>query len=916
MLNWLINLKFAIKMAVIAVLAMVAVVVPTRTLYFNLNDSIAFTDAEVQGLAPADAVLKLSQQVQLLSQGQSSTDEVQRELTALQSLIQQQLPDSDAAKKISVLQQEWQGFSQPTPEQLQQFLQRLNTELMNAILESSGLSYDPVAASYHLIVAAYQNMPRVMMSLAQLRQLGAQHHGMAADDPARSSIQLQLAQQQQLLAAPLADFVHNVAQASVTEPQVAAAGLDKELNKLQQMVAALLRALNSSNQAEFTALADPLLAHAVLMNQHTSSLLQSLMQQRSASAHAEQNSMMWSLAALLLVAMSLGVFIVINTNRAIVGSVRIANAIAAGDFSQARESHRQDEVGELLQALWQMNSSLQQAAVQAQELQVRTAADAERARQEADAARENTRIRQALDESSTQVLIADRQGIVVYVNRAMQQLLQQMEPVLRARQSNFSAATAVGQPLEQIYRVYSSELQPLEHLNRSQTEDLEWSGMQLRVIASPIRNAQGERLGSVLEWQNRTQEVQAELEIAQAVSAAARGDFSLRLREQGKQGFFLELAKQLNVLIDQSASSLRDINQVLQALADGDLTQRVQANYQGEFDALKQNCNQSCDNLARLITNLRDVAQTIQSASTEISKGNNDLAARTEQQASSLEETASGMEELAGTVQTNAQNARQAADLAKQAREVADENGQMIQQLVQTMEGINQAARRIADIIGVIDGIAFQTNILALNAAVEAARAGDQGRGFAVVASEVRTLAQRSANAAKDIKSLIDDSVRQIGAGNELAGKSGGQVGKVLKAISDVSVLMGDIAAASSQQAEGIGEVAKAVSQMDGMTQQNAALVEEASAAAESLQTQAQNLFNQIAAVRLEANDGFMPAISGFGASANKATQRSGTSNRAVMPPKTPVKAQVKAPTQAHSRSLATKPQDDEWESF
>jgi len=357
---------------------------------------------------------------------------------------------------------------------------------------------------------------------------------------------------------------------------------------------------------------------------------------------------------------------------------------------------------------------------------------------------------------------------------------------------------------------------------------------------------------------------------------------------------------------------------VLQALADGDLTQRVQATYQGEFDALKQNCNQSCDNLARLITNLRDVAQTIQSASTEISTGNNDLAARTEQQASSLEETASGMEELAGTVQTNAQNARQAADLAKQAREVADENGQMIQQLVQTMAGINQAARRIADIIGVIDGIAFQTNILALNAAVEAARAGDQGRGFAVVASEVRTLAQRSATAAKDIKSLIDDSVRQIGAGNELAGKSGGQVGKVLKAISDVSVLMGDIAAASSQQAEGIGEVAKAVSQMDGMTQQNAALVEEASAAAESLQTQAQNLFNQIAAVRLDTNDSFMPVVSGFGATANKAatSQRSGTTNRAAMPPKTPVKAQVKAPTQAHSRSLATKPQDDEWESF
>lgn len=915
MLNWLINLKFAIKMAVIAVLAMVAVVVPTRTLYFNLNDSIAFTDLEVQGLAPADGVLKLSQQLHLLAQGQTSASTVQAELSTLQSLIQQQLPDSDASNKMASLQQEWQSFSQPSPEQLQVFTQRLNTELMNAILESSGLSYDPVAASYHLIVAAYQNMPRVLVSLTQLRHLGEKQLSLAADDPAQSAIRLQIAQQQQLLAAPLGDFVHNVKQASVTEPQVAAAGLDKELSKLEQSIAALQRALTTpTSHADFVALANPLLEHAVLMNQHTSSLLQSLMQQRSAAAHSEQNSMMWSLVALLAVAMSLGVFIVINTNRAIIGSVRIANAIAAGDFSQARESHRQDEVGELLQALWQMNSSLQQAAVQAQELQARTAADAERARQEAEAARENTRIRQALDESSTNVLIADRAGMVVYVNKAMQQLLQHMEPVLRARQSMFSAASVVGQPLEHIYRVYSSELQPLAHLNRSQMEDLELSGIQLRVIASPIRNAQGERLGTVLEWQNRTQEVQAELEIAQAVSAAARGDFSLRLREQGKQGFFLELAKQLNVLIDQSASSLRDINQVLQALADGDLTQRVQANYQGEFDALKQNCNQSCDNLARLITNLRDVAQTIQSASNEISTGNNDLASRTEQQASSLEETASGMEELSGTVQTNAQNARQAAGLAKQAREVADENGQMIQQLVQTMAGINQAARRIADIIGVIDGIAFQTNILALNAAVEAARAGDQGRGFAVVASEVRTLAQRSANAAKDIKSLIDDSVRQITAGNELAGRSGGQVSKVLKAISDVSVIMDDIATASSQQADGIGEVAKAISQMDGMTQQNAALVEEASAAAESLQNQAHQLFSQIAAVRLNDQNELPSAAAKHPHKSTLPSKATARPAPAKLPPKQTSKPSAASTKQI--RSLPASQQDDEWESF
>ncbi len=915
MLTWFVNLKFAAKMALIALLLVVAVVVPTRILHHNLTDSIAFTDQEVQGLAPADSLLQVSASLQQWTTGQDNHARIASQLGMLQQQIKQQLPDSAAVTLIEQAKQEWQAMTAPTELQRAQFLTRLNSDVMNSILESSGLSYDPVASSYHLIIAAYQNMPRVLQHLATMQQLNSQLA--AADATQAAATQSAVSIQQALLTVPLADFMHNLTQAAVTEPGVAAAGLIKD----QKSLAAGLQAIQqqAGSAAEQAAFINTLLAQATAMNSRISTFLQQLMQQRLEAAHAEQVSLMSTVVVLLLVAAGVGSWIVHNTNSAVVGAVRVANAIAAGDFSKAIASNRRDEVGQLLHALWQMNGALQQAARQADELQQRTAADAERAQQEAAAARENTRIRQALDESSTQVLIADRQGMVVYANRAMQQLLQQMEPVLRARQPLFSAATAVGQPLEHIYRVYSSELQPLEHLNRSQTEDLELSGMQLRVIASPIRNAQGERLGSVLEWQNRTQEVQAEMEIAQAVTAAARGDFSLRLREQGKQGFFLELAKQLNQLIDQSAQSLTAINQVLQALADGDLTKRVTASFHGEFDQLKQNCNQSCDNLAQLIMNLRQVATAIQAASTEISEGNNDLARRTEQQASSLEETASGMEQLSSTVQNNAQNARQAAELAAQARGIADENGQLVQKLVQTMAGIHQAARRIADIIGVIDGIAFQTNILALNAAVEAARAGDQGRGFAVVASEVRTLAQRSATAAKDIKSLIDDSVQQISAGNELAGKSGGQVGRVLQAISDVSVLMADIAAASSQQASGIAEVAQAVTQMDGMTQQNAALVEQASASAESLQNQAQQLFAQIAAVRLDEHLDLPFNIGTLAIGNAVAASDHRPSDRRQPALKKPVQASSRAPAVLRSNGVSNRnarPKDDEWSSF
>lgn len=895
MLTRLINLSFALKMALIALLVVIAVWVPSRNLYQNLSESIAFTDQEVRGMAPADAVLQLNLQVLRWQQGKGSRAALDQQLQVQAQQLAALWPQSTAATLASDISAQWLQRAEPTPAQIDLLLQQLNTELMNAILETSGLSYDPVAASYHYIVAAYQQMPRVQHQLARIQQ--------AASDLAERQLAYQL------LIAPFADVMHNISQAQQADATVAQQAMGEQQAALQQGMQQL--------GALMTPQADPVLVRAasaalldttVSLNGHIGDVLHQLMQQRASAAHQQQQGLVWGLVALMLITAVFGSFLVVTTNKAMQQAVATAHAIASGDFSKAQPSQRLDEVGVLQQALWQMNGALQQAAEQADALQQRTAADAERAQLEVVQARENGRIRQALDESSTQVLIADRQGLVVYANHAMEKLLRQLEPVLRARHSEFNAEQVVGAPLEWVYRVYGTDLLPLELLLSRQTEELELAGMQLRVIASPIRSADGERLGTVLEWQNRTAEVQAEQEIAQAVRAAAQGDFSVRLREQGKQGFFLELAKQLNVLMDQSAGSLRAINQVLQALADGDLTQRVQQQFQGDFDLLKQNCNQSCDNLARLINSLRSVAQGIHTAAGEISQGNSDLSSRTEQQASSLEQTASAMDELSGTVQTNAHNAQQAAMLAQEARGIADENGQLVHQMAQTMAGIQQAARHIADIIGVIDGIAFQTNILALNAAVEAARAGDEGRGFAVVASEVRTLAQRSATAAKDIKHLIDDTVRQINVGNVLAGKSGGQVERVVSTIREVSVLMADIARASGQQAAGIGEVAQAISQMDGMTQQNAALVEQASAAAESLNNQAQQLFGQIAAVRVSDDDqGLLQNLLAAAA-------------KPVVPAKTAVTKTAVTKTVHPAKPLRrggnTQPLDDEWESF
>jgi methyl-accepting chemotaxis protein len=292
--------------------------------------------------------------------------------------------------------------------------------------------------------------------------------------------------------------------------------------------------------------------------------------------------------------------------------------------------------------------------------------------------------------------------------------------------------------------------------------------------------------------------------------------------------------------------------EIARAISGGDFSRSVVLE-KGDTSSLLYAINSMRENLTGTVGNIRHATDTIAVASREIASGNADLSSRTEEQASSLEETASSMEELTSTVKQNAENARQANQLVVSTADVAVKGGQVVGQVVDTMASIKESSRKIADIIGVIDGIAFQTNILALNAAVEAARAGEQGRGFAVVASEVRNLAQRSASAAKEIKALIEDSVGKVDAGGKLVDEAGRTMDEIVGSVKRVTDIMSEIAAASQEQSAGIEQVNQAVSQMDEMTQQNAALVEEAAAAAESLQEQAGKLAEAVSVFRLES---------------------------------------------------------------
>ena len=345
-------------------------------------------------------------------------------------------------------------------------------------------------------------------------------------------------------------------------------------------------------------------------------------------------------------------------------------------------------------------------------------------------------------------------------------------------------------------------------------------------------------------------------EIKRLAQAAASGDFSQRGDVDQYQYDFRDMIGGLNQLMETTDGNLAEVSELLKAIARGDLTARMEGDFHGVFATMRDDADATVAQLTEIVGGIQTASLSINTAAGEIAAGNNDLSRRTEQQAANLEETAASMEELTSTVRQNADSARQANQLAIGAASVASQGGDVVGKVVTTMTDIEQSSKKIAEIISVIDGIAFQTNILALNAAVEAARAGEQGRGFAVVASEVRTLAQRSANAAKEIKGLIETSVDKVADGSALVNQAGATMAEIVASVQRVTDIMAEISAASQEQSAGIEQVNQTITQMDEATQQNAALVEEATAAARSMEEQAQSLTASVSVFKLHGTAG------------------------------------------------------------
>jgi len=458
----------------------------------------------------------------------------------------------------------------------------------------------------------------------------------------------------------------------------------------------------------------------------------------------------------------------------------------------------------------------------------------------------------ALNQSTRGILITDADYNIIYHNESALRLFKTEQDKIRKDLSHFDANRLLGTSFEAFHKEPSLKRQLLDKLTHSRPAMITVGGITLDHIIIPVINDNGEHLGVVIEFNNRTAELTTQHEIKRVIEAASQGDFQQRINLKDENGCLKIVNEGINQIMSFNQQAMEDMSRIFAALAEGNLTQKIEHQYIGAFEQLKHDVNTTVHKLTEIMTIILQTADKVNCSATEISQANTSLSQRTEEQAASLEETAASMEQMTSSVQQNAEHAKQVAQLAVNALESAEKGGEVVGATIVAISEISTSSQKIKDIIGVINNIAFQTNLLALNAAVEAARAGEQGRGFAVVATEVRNLAQRSAEAAKEIKALIQDSVLKVEEGTQLANQSGETLQEIVLAVKKVSDLITEIASASQEQSSGINQVTQAIAQMDNMTQQNATLVEEATVASHTMKEEAQSLKEQITFFKVE----------------------------------------------------------------
>ena len=644
------------------------------------------------------------------------------------------------------------------------------TSLMGLVSKASDMDLDPDAFTDDLIIAATRNVAQAVIAFSNVNQHSmevAVKGYLGGDD--RTAIQIYLGEIQQNLDA--------IAQQLASQPDMLPVlqSTVQQLAGYRHMVSVRMLTAEKINvtPAEVYAAGPPVVRALQTLSDSSYARMEVALTQR-ASVEETTRDLTIAVAAVALVIALLISWAIAGSLRGSLGrAVAVFQEIADGRYDNDIPVAGADEAGQVLAGLRIMQDKLR--------LQIET----ERA-----VAAENARIRQALDRVSTSVILADATQTIIYINDIGAAMFARTQSQIARTLPGFSAAHLLGSSLDRLAADPGQQHRMLEQMTGSQVQDVKLGDCTFRIVVSTVVARDGQRIGTVMEWTERTPEVAVESQMQGMLQAVLAGDLTRRLSLEGKSGF---------------------------------------------FEGLTRSVNQLADNMAEIVATVKLAARDVYRGAEGISQGNVNLSQRTLEQSSSLETTAASVERITSTVHQNAESAARASTLATSASDQAENGGGVVTQAVRAMADINDASQRIADIIGVIDEIAFQTNLLALNAAVEAARAGDHGRGFAVVASEVRNLAGRSATAAREIKALIQDSVRKVNDGSELVTRSGETLGQIVASIKTVSALVAEIAAASREQSQGIEQINRAVLQMDEFTQTNGSLVAQATAASQTM---------------------------------------------------------------------------------